>query len=381
YCTIPIHERNYKNTVQLKKLDKNIYKDPNLITLSDYKVISDKDYNEKLKNDNVEYKKMAAKLSKSQSVDYYDVYRVCERLIRANNLDYVNWRIAIRKTKDFNAYSSDANFVMIYTAVYDTLYPNMDALAFVIAHEFSHHILGHGQRHLELVRDMKYYKQFNGYYHYHKYMQCLKEIRMQEYMADAEAMVLLIRAGFDLNKAMEALNFLDALPNIRSLYNTHPVASDRIASIIQNANYYNPDWVYEGRENIYNSKVLKCKKSSDRVSMIISKNTKSKRFYRPETAEQKALRIGYISYLKGNMPVAAKYFEMNAKYTNRYVPYLYASYAHEYLYESSGKRKELKLPIKNIKKAYTLMRGDVNVQRQRNELMNIKSGQNKRFSM
>ena len=46
----------------------------------------------------------------------------------------------------------------------------------------------------------------------------------------------------------------------------------RIESLMQNHSTFASEWVDEGKLNIFNSEVLKCKKSSDRVSIIINKD-------------------------------------------------------------------------------------------------------------
>lgn len=70
-------------------------------------------------------------------------------------MDYVNWRVAIRKSEDINAATYSGNYIIINTALYDSVYTNDDALAFVIAHEMSHQILGHTQRQAELYRKLE----------------------------------------------------------------------------------------------------------------------------------------------------------------------------------------------------------------------------------
>ena len=142
YNSVQIHKRDYESNTKSKKESNIELIDPKLIKLTQYNPISNKDYEKKISKDNEKYKKYKDELSKSSNtsagIDFYNIYRISERLIRANNLEYVNWRIAIRKSDEINAYSSDANYIKIYTSLYDSLYDNEDALAFVIAHEMSH---------------------------------------------------------------------------------------------------------------------------------------------------------------------------------------------------------------------------------------------------
>ena len=77
-------------------------------------------------------------------------------MIRANKLDYINWRIAIyRDTEEPNAYSTNMNLVSISTSLYDTLKNNDDALALVIGHEMGHALLGHQQRLAQILAKWK----------------------------------------------------------------------------------------------------------------------------------------------------------------------------------------------------------------------------------
>ena len=288
---------------------------------------------------------MQSKIKATNDVDYYNVYRISERLVRANNLDYVNWRIAIRKTVDkVNAESSNGNFVCIYTPLYDSLESNDDALAFVLAHEMAHLILGHGQRQLNSA--MSYFSD-----NIISYSKAMKDSRTMEYMADAEAFILLYKAGYSPQKALDALYILDAIPNVNSAFSSHPVTKKRIQSALENIAVLNPNWIDEGRKNIYNSAVLPAKKSSDRVSFIINKSTYSKDFYQPENYEQRLTRIAYLSYLNGDMENADRLFEKLAKYTGKYEHYLYLSYAEQYLFNFTKKKQYLKKSLDAVKKA------------------------------
>ena len=106
-------------------------KDPKLIKLTDVDIVDEKDYLAKLKSDNEIYNsKIKPVIDKKidlvdsdapVSLDFYNVYRIAEKLIRANNLQYANWRIAIRKTpEEINAYASSANLITLHTSIYDS---------------------------------------------------------------------------------------------------------------------------------------------------------------------------------------------------------------------------------------------------------------------
>lgn len=394
YNSVKIYKQNYLNDedVQIKRIEN--LKDPKLIKLSDYTLIDDKDFKTKLSKDEAVYKKQIMPvLNKNMNsiniepaaVDFYKVYRISERLIRANNLDYVNWRVAIRKSEDINAATFSGNYIIINTALYDSVYTNDDALAFVIAHEMAHQILGHNQRQAELERKLERFynvdkqnkknsdvsKLISNTFSIVPQKIICNELQSQELMADSEALILLSKAGYSTSQAMETLNFLAALPNIKRFLSTHPVAKVRIANAKDSIAVLNPDWVYEGRENIYDSEVLPCKKSSDRVSIIISKSDKDKNFYQPEDVERRLTRIAYMNYLNGDMENAIKYFEQLAELTGDYVPFLYLSYANEYMYEKTNNQKYLKNAIDSIEQASVKNSADADVKVQLDNLKKI----------
>ena len=154
YQTVQIHTREHKD---LDFTAKNVnMKDPGLIKLSNFEHVDSELYKQKLAKDEIKYKKDIYPVLNKKSttleaepytVDFYNLYRIAEKIIRANNLEHINWRIAVRKTpEDANAYATEGNLVVIHTALYDSLYTNEDALALCIAHEMSHIILGHNQR-------------------------------------------------------------------------------------------------------------------------------------------------------------------------------------------------------------------------------------------
>ena len=397
YNSVQKYIRSYP-TMENFVADKSIQlKDPKLIKLSDATIISDKDFNKKLAKDEKVYKdEVITALGKNMKsiniepaeVDFYKVYRVAERIIRANNLDYVNWRISIRKSDEMNAATFSGNCITINTALYDSIYNNEDALAFVIAHEMSHQILGHAQRRAELYRKLERVgiveKNYENDTPAKRFVNksvglvprklAANELQQQELMADSEAFMLLSRAGYTSEGAMESLNLLAALPNLNRFLNTHPVPKDRIKNAVETVSVLNPEWINEGRENIYNSEVLPCKKSSDRVSIIIGKSDVDKKFFQPEDVEQRLTRMAYMSYLRGNMDNAVKYFDMLATSTNKYVPYLYLSYSNEYMYKSTGNDKYLKDSQSALDKAKQLNPQDEYVKEQE---LNLESLLNK----
>ena len=374
-------EQHAKNYVQDKEYAVEVVegvKDPGLLEFAKYTPIDEKLYQEKLAKDKLKYEKTIIpainKKTKTvnvepEAVDFYNVYRVAERLIRANNLDYINWRIAIRKTPVSNAAAFDGSYIVINTGLYDAVYESEEALAYVIAHEMAHHILGHIQRSEELNYTLDYFDKLvvannksknanagiNKLIVESRRLGVYKEFRRMEYMADTQALELITRAGYSPYKGLETLNYLNTFSNLSTVLSTHPSTSERIDSYNENLKVLDPNWKFVGRENIYNSVVLNCKKSSDRVSIVISKSKTAKQFYKVETKEQRLTRLAYVKYLRGEMKDAVKYFAQLAEIQeDNYVPYLYISLANEYIFNKTGRRKFMKWAKKAIVKASEL---------------------------
>ncbi len=362
-------------------------KDPKLLSLKEIKPINKKLYNKKVKEDEKAYNSKAFSNLKQQTnsinvnpfpVDFYNLYRISEQIIRANNLDYVNWRIAINKdAEDFNAGTTAANLVVINTALYDSLCTNPDALAFIISHEFAHQILGHAQQ----MTDMEHRNNKIEYALLPLAFFGLnpenitdsmenKASRKLEYIADSLSIELLTRAGYDTNKALEAVNIMNAIAHKETVHSTHPAPEKRIKNIEETQKYLSPYLKDEGKINIYNSDVLECKKSSDRVSFVIfqSKNKDDNTFYELETPEEVLTRIAYIDYKNGNMKSAIKAFKKLAEISDSAIPYLYISYSFEYLYRQENKEKYLNRAIKNAQKAQMLEPKNEFVKKQLEEL-------------
>ena len=118
-------------------------KDPKLFDKFIVKEINKTQYQQKLSSDNKKY----SGIKKQLNNDQYSVYRIFEKILRANNLEYQNWRIGIKRTAtNINASAGSANLILINSALYDSLYNDKDALAFVISHETAHFLLNHNKK-------------------------------------------------------------------------------------------------------------------------------------------------------------------------------------------------------------------------------------------
>jgi beta-barrel assembly-enhancing protease len=75
--------------------------------------------------------------------DWYVVYRIVDRLARANQIDQTPWRIRIVPQYDVNAFASEVNLLSFYTGLLDQVAGDSSAIACVVGHEMAHHTARH----------------------------------------------------------------------------------------------------------------------------------------------------------------------------------------------------------------------------------------------
>ncbi len=389
-----------------------IFKDPHLISILKTDKINNIEYNKKLVLDDKEYKYYR----KLTDENYFKLYLILERILRANNLYYQNWRIVIKPdTDNINAYSGSANLIVINSSLYDSLYNNNDALAFVIAHELSHILLGHHQISYEnLNKVQKYNNEITssneivkqnqnaqllndalGNYNtsmvnsianlilltgnavsQHSINNLYKYERSLEYDSDVEAINLIARAGYDFNNASEAFQLLSTLPFIYSPENTHPKIEDRIANIKRVVSLTDINELKnQGMVNIYNSKVMKLKKSSDNYSIILEKLSIQPKYpYTPLSLSDKLINKAYICYLNQNFDESSIYFkEASIINKSNYIPALYLSYINEYKFLETLDKQFYKSSVSWAKKAYRLNPNSIYTNSQLSELKQLKN--------
>lgn len=360
-----------------------ILKDPKLISLQKTKSVDLKLFEQKQLKDNEEYKKC----KKGIKVEYYNLYVILDRILRANNLQSQNWRLALKTSlKDINASAGSANLIVVNTSLYDSLYPDESALAFIISHELAHLILKHNQISYEnqceivtlkrrvralrrqtqsfacTVMAMKLSSRIDDLY---------EQQRELEYNADSEAVTLMLRAGYDIEQVFSALNLLSSLPNIYTDRSTHPSIENRISNVQEDMELLDKNaLINEGKYNLYHSKVSSIKKSSDKKTVVLyNKKNSNKIVYVPLTKETKLLNKAYLYYLDKNIPMAKQYFERAyVVNSNNYITPLYLSYISEYNFYNSGDKKDLKDAKFYSKKAYKLNQNDNFVNKQRNDI-------------
>lgn len=244
------------------------------------------------------YQKAEIELNKQN----YTLYRIAERLSRANKLDNIPWRICVPiNNGEFNAVASERNLITVYPILYDSYAGNISALAFIVAHEMAHNYLKHSSRLIKIAKTTQksleeeienkqkrpdWLDPMSGRPQTEeifltektKNEECLSSVRKIEYEADKQAIIYMIRAGFNTEKAIEALEFIyNDEHSIDNESTTHPMTINRIHQIkALQKNLKNEELKKEGLLNFKSSHVLIYERSLDKKSIRInSKYTNS----------------------------------------------------------------------------------------------------------
>ncbi|MEM1172250.1 MAG: M48 family metallopeptidase [Cyanobacteria bacterium P01_H01_bin.35] len=75
--------------------------------------------------------------------DLYTLYRIVDRIARANTLDEKHWRIVIVPEYNLNAFATNVNLITLYNGILDRLVGDASAIACLVGHEIAHHTEKH----------------------------------------------------------------------------------------------------------------------------------------------------------------------------------------------------------------------------------------------
>lgn len=99
-------------------------------------------YNQDLRRFNI-YSNIYEKAEKELDQDYNTLYRIAERISRANQLNDFTWRIRILPRYDINAYALENNLLGINRGLLDQFKGDTSAISCAVAHEMAHHVKKH----------------------------------------------------------------------------------------------------------------------------------------------------------------------------------------------------------------------------------------------
>jgi len=166
----------------------------------------------------------------------YILYRLVERIARANDLDQHPWRVVIDSEYDINAHATDANLIVINRGLLEQLAGDTSAVACVVSHEMAHHAHRHiairsaeYAKELDQIADLNPTKRQQRMADLNKRMGKLS--RSQELDADASGYEYAVQAGFEPEGCLRSLDVLSRLPGSAHSSETHPSAQERITAI------------------------------------------------------------------------------------------------------------------------------------------------------
>lgn len=241
------------------------------------------------------------KAQEHMDADLYQIYRISERLIRANKLYDFPWTIEIPSKDDYKIHASTTagNLIVLNRSMPSTFLDDPSTLAHIIAHEMAHQEKKHVARMDKQIRFInnelveknallqKHIEQHNrkaqkgsifGFrlpalygrnnvsklnheidtlkeYIRQKELDLLALNRKQEYEADKVALVYMTRAGFDPQGSIKTMEFLQRLEAGDDNKMTHPSSKKRKWQL-QTALKYTDVNALKG-EGLYNIKKAK----------------------------------------------------------------------------------------------------------------------------
>ena len=87
--------------------------------------------------------KVYALAKKNLTPDYYVLYRIVDKLARANNFATGSWRVRISEEYSLNGFADEANLIVVPRPAMSQLSGDADSLACMVGREFSHHVRKH----------------------------------------------------------------------------------------------------------------------------------------------------------------------------------------------------------------------------------------------
>lgn len=75
--------------------------------------------------------------------DFYVLYRIVDRISRANQLDNQPWQVEIVPRYDVNAFATTVNQISVFNGLVERVAGDTSALACLVGREMAHHLKGH----------------------------------------------------------------------------------------------------------------------------------------------------------------------------------------------------------------------------------------------
>ncbi|AFY57123.1 Zn-dependent protease with chaperone function [Rivularia sp. PCC 7116] len=260
--------------------------------------------------------------------DFYALYRIVDRLARANEYDTRPWQVVRVAKYDTQAFAKNANLIAIYNGALEQLGGDASALGCMIAHEMAHH----KQRHqvisklekAEIIAEIreeaiaqvlnrkrktspvaiigdfvvrrviggtigsvvngvldnrnsrrfrKHQRRINVIVD-KKTAELEENIKKQkikdEFEADEVAYLASVRAGFDKQGCLRAMSVLNRTSGVKFDEN-HPTIEERIAAIkAVMEKFESESLIEEGKENLFQTQPLTYNLSANQTSLRVN---------------------------------------------------------------------------------------------------------------
>ena len=279
-------------------------------------------------NDNNKTNSIYQKAKTQLPPDFYALYRIVDRLSRANEYDSRPWQIVREAKFDTQAFAKNANLIPIYNGVLEQLGGDASALACMISHEMAHHKQRHqvitnidksgiiAQIREEAIaqvlnrkrktspvaiigdfvvrrviggtigtvvngvldnrnsrRFRKQQKRVNSIVEKKTVeleKNILKQSRKDEFEADKIAYLASIKAGFDKQGCLRAMSVLDRTKGVKFDEN-HPTIKERIAALkAVMKKSKNETLIAEGKDNLFQTQPLTYNLSANQTSLRVN---------------------------------------------------------------------------------------------------------------
>lgn len=260
--------------------------------------------------------------------DFYALYRIVDRLARANEYDTRPWQVVRTAKYDTQAFGKNSNLIPIYNGALEQLGGDASALACMISHEMAHH----KQRHqvitnvekaefITQIREEAINKVLNrkrktspvaavgdfvvrrviggtigivvggvldnrSNRRFRKQQRRINEIveektaeleenivkqnRKDEFEADKIAYLASVKAGFDKQGCLRAMSVLNRTTGVKFDQN-HPTIEERVAALkaVMEKNK-DENLVEEGKENLFQTQPLTYNLSPNQTSLRVN---------------------------------------------------------------------------------------------------------------
>ncbi|MEA5417898.1 M48 family metallopeptidase [Spirulina sp. CCNP1310] len=163
------------------------------------------------------------------SPNLYMLYRIVERIARANGLTNHPWRVVVADDTLINAYATEVNLVIVHFGLLDQMAGDISALACVVGHEMAHHTERHIAIRTSRVADWQEETRNANSREFQERMASLAREHEQE--ADMIGYQYSVTAGFDPSGCVRGLEMLSRLPGTMRDSATHPSVPRRIEAI------------------------------------------------------------------------------------------------------------------------------------------------------